>query len=382
MGKKIFKLTDNENYACGIMINSIDKFPLTDEFYNFLTANQIASMAGHIIECQKKNEYTNIELKFIEEHNRVRKYLDNYLAELDNVAVLLAQNGIHIIALKNVGIARGIFNCTGCCPMGDLDILVEKVNFTRAHELLMNFGYNFKYRSHLEKENIQNAIKSGGAEYWKDLPTGEKLWLELQFRPVAGRWISKEQEPATEALFSRSIVITGSKARLLSPEDNLLQVALHTAKHTYVRIPGVRLHTDVERIVRYQHVDWQLFVKMVLECKVKTAVYFSLLIPKEIFQTPIPESVLKELKPDKVKSFLITLILKKAGLFNPENRKFSAVSYILLKILMYDSLGIVLRNIFPSKKEMIERYNCRSLEVYYYYLSRIVDLLFNRYKVL
>ena len=47
--------------------------------------------------------------------------------------------------------------------------------------------------------------------------------------------------------------------QILSPEDNLLQVALHTAKHSYVRAPGFRLHSDVDRIVCFQEINWNIF---------------------------------------------------------------------------------------------------------------------------
>ena len=53
-----------------------------------------------------------------------------------------------------------------------------------------------------------------------------------------------------------SLEVNGSNVRILAPEDNLLQVALHTAKHSYVRAPGFRLHSDVDRVVRFQSIDW------------------------------------------------------------------------------------------------------------------------------
>ncbi len=375
-----FRLTEKEKYACKIIERSMDEFPLTEEFYDFAVTNQIAAMAGHIIESKKRSTVATIEQKFIDEHQRVKTYLDNYLAELDNVAALLSKNDIQIVALKNAGIARGIFDCTGCCPMGDLDLLVRKTNFLKAHELLLQYGYNFKYRSYLEKESIQNAIKSGGAEYWKELPTGEKLWLELQFRPVAGRWISEEQEPDTDTLIAQSVQVPGSMVRLLAPEDNLLQVSLHTAKHSYVREPGFRLHTDVDRIVRNQPVDWDLFVAKVNKLKVKTPVYFSLLIPNTLLATPIPATVIDTLFPGKIKSFLILSILKKAGLFNPAGKKFGRITFLLFNVLLYDSPHLIVANLFPSKRKMMEMYNCTPGSVYYYYCVRFLNLLLRRQK--
>ena len=56
-----------------------------------------------------------------------------------------------MVALKNGGIARGIYPCIGCCPMGDLDVLIDKRNFKKAHEILINERYIFKFRNPPEK---------------------------------------------------------------------------------------------------------------------------------------------------------------------------------------------------------------------------------------
>ncbi len=257
------------------------------------------------------------------------------------------------MALKNGGIARGIYPCPGCVPMGDLDVLIEKRRFRKAHEILLRDGYHFEFRSPLEEADLEAAEAGGGAEYWKILPDGRKLWLELQWRPVAGRWIQPDQEPPADELIARSISITDSAVRLLSPEDNLLQVALHTAKHTYVRAPGFRLHLDVERIVcAYPNLDWDLFVERVRKLRVKTAVYFSLLIPHELFGTPIPENILSSLRPPGWKERLIIRWLGRVGLFNPKEKKFSKPGYILFNMLLYDDIQGLLRGIFPSREWM------------------------------
>ena len=90
-------------------------------------------------------------------------------------------------------------------------------------------------------------------------------------------------------LIDNSINIKNSSVKILAPEDNLLQVALHTAKHSYVRAPGFRLHSDVDRIIRFQKIDWSHFEKIVLKLKLKTAVYFSLFFAKDLLCTPIPK---------------------------------------------------------------------------------------------
>ena len=222
--------------------------------------------------------------------------ISQYLSELDTLGTLFLGSGIQLVVLKNGGIARGIFDCVGCCPMGDLDVLVEKINFSCAHKLLSDYGYILSNKNMLDDASFDLATKNGVAEYSKILSDKSSLWFELHWRSVTGRWIRPDQEPIAEILLARSIPIPGTAVRLLSPEDNLIQVALHTARHSYVRPPGFRLHTDVDRIVNYQKIDWDIFLQRVFSLQVKTPVYFSLLIPKELFGTPIPEFVLTRLQ--------------------------------------------------------------------------------------
>ncbi len=40
----------------------------------------------------------------------------------------------------------------------------------------------------------KRGLESGGTEYVKRL-SDEAVWIELQWRPIAGRWIRKDQEP-------------------------------------------------------------------------------------------------------------------------------------------------------------------------------------------
>lgn len=343
-----------------------------------LQTNELQPIVAHVL-----GEYEAIAPELTpwqQAHTETHARISAYLAELDRIAAQLAQAGIPLVALKNGGIARGIYPCPGCCPMGDLDVLVEKKYFRQAHQILLAEGYHFEFRSPLEEADLQAAEESGGAEYWKQLPNGQKLWFELQWRPVAGRWIRPEQESSTAELMARSIAIPGTAVRLLAPEDNLLQVALHTAKHSYVRAPGFRLHLDVERIVRaYPNLDWNLFVQRVKALQVKTAVYFSLAIPRALFDTPIADEVLAQLKPPAWKERLITRWLNRAGLFNPDEQKFSKLGYILFTALLYDDLAGLGRGIFPDGQWMRQRYPIQNKwQLPYYHARRLVDLALRR----
>ena len=134
---------------------------------------------------------------------------------LDEIALELKKNNIQIVALKNAGITKAIYKNHASSPMGDLDLLVRLSDFKKAHEILMNnLNFNFKFRSKFEIEEIEHAIRGGGTEYYKII-NGTKVWLELQWRPIAGRWIQPHNEPNGEELINRSIHIEGSNVRIL-----------------------------------------------------------------------------------------------------------------------------------------------------------------------
>ena len=211
------------------------------------------------------------------------------------------------------------------------------------------------------------------------LDNGEHVWFELQWRPVAGRWIQPDQEPQVDDLIKRSKPIINSKVRLLSPEDNLLQVALHTAKHSYVRSPGFRLHTDVDRIVTVEDIDWAIFISRVSDLKTKTAVYFSLEMAKTLLGTDVPDDVLIALKPNVLKVKLMNLWLEKVGIFEPEAPKWSKLGYIIFVSLLYDNLSDFFNGIFPPSRRMKEDYGfSSSFLLPYYHGKRIWNLLFKR----
>ena len=345
------------------------------KLFNLAVKDEVASHIAFILKSSNLN-YQNF---WIEEYDKINDRIDVLMSELDILAKKFDDVGISVVALKNAGINRGIYKNNGCSPMGDIDLLVSSLDFNRAHKIILNkLGYTFEFRSELEEANLEKAFRHGGTEYFKN-KNGYKIWFELQWRPIAGRWIQPHNEPNGDDLLKRSIEIENSKVRILSPVDNLLQVSLHTAKHSYVRAPGFRLHSDVDRIIRFQEINWKNFSGLVHQKKIKTAVYYSLFFSKKLLETPIPSEYLEKLKPNFLKDYIIKKIIYKAGIYNQEEKKFLKSTYILFNILLYDSSYEVFKAVFPNYKSMAIQYDIKSrLLLPFFYIKRIQDLLFKR----
>ena len=342
---------------------------------------KVDEVASHIAYILKSSD-----LKYASFWEEVYQDTDHYITVLMNVleevASKLKENKIEIVGLKNAGISKAIYKNNACSPMGDLDLLVRSKDFRQAHEIILNeLGFTFKFRSEFEEEDLEEAFRGGGTEYYK-IVAGYKVWLELQWRPIAGRWIQPQNEPNGDNLMDKSIEVENSNVRILAPEDNLLQVALHTAKHSYVRAPGFRLHSDVDRVVRFQSIDWTKFEKKVCDLELKTAVYFSLFYAKKLLDTPIPKTVLINLKPFWYRRKSIHYFINKAGLYNQKKKKFTRIGYILFNLSLYDSLGQNFKAIFPHYDSIKVKYPIKNkFQLPYFYYIRIKDLVFKRAKL-
>lgn len=290
------------------------------------------------------------------EYERQQKRLTFLREKAKEICALMDANGIPMVILKNGGIMIGMMEDAAKCPMEDIDSLVRKSDFHKAHELLVANGFEFKFRSEYEAEKLDEAYRDGATEYCIVTPEGDTMWFELAWRAVAGRWIRPDLEPDTDGFIERAYMPEGTKAHVLSPEDNLLQVCIHTAKHSYVRAPGLRLHMDVDRIVAHTEIDWDLFVEKVKQTHVKTSTYLSLYIPSVLFGTAVPQSVLDALRPRNAQHLMN--LLAKAGLPHPAERKFNKIQFLRFQTALYDSLSDVFRVIYPGKDWMNERYCC------------------------
>ena len=329
------------------------------------------------------NEYgiTNIPTHWVKSYKKVNETVSAYLNKLNEVSRIFDDNGIKIIALKNSGIAAGIYPYPGLVPMGDLDTLVKRSEFIKSHEILLDMGFKISSPNKFNEPDVQIGFRKGSSEYEKILQNGMSLWFELQWRPVEGRFLRPDQEPLADDLVDSSIRVKDSYIRILSPEDNLLQVCLHTAKHSYIRAPGFRLHLDVDRIVNYQEIDWNIFLEKVIAHKVKTPVFFSLDIPYVLFNTNIPRSILNQLKPGAIKTWIIVNWLKRVDIFFPHNKKFGFIGYLTWNMLLYDNLLGLVKAIFPDPSWLKDRYGFNSdFLIPVYLIKRIIELIFHRMK--
>lgn len=367
------------NAIAGVKLDEIanDYRQIGDKvFWEMAKNNRVESIVAHTLMDALGRD--NIPTHWVKAHEESLNRISAYLVELDRIATLLKDAGVIIILIENAAIAKYFYLCPGCFDFGDLDLFVQRKNLPIIHKILSKQGYKFKLAGNNMSLNAPNFY-NGRVEYITVLANKYPLRINLQCSLVARRWFNGESEPNFDELFSRSVAIPESAVQVLCPEDNLFQLALHNAAHSYIRKPGIRLHLDIELFLRRVSINWKNVFEIAKRFHSKTIIYFSLVIPKVLFGTLIPDEVLVRLKPPIWKEKIINNWLQKVGFFNPDEKKFGGLRYILFNILLYDDLNGLWKAVFPERKWMKERYGFKNnLLLPAYYISRLKDLLFRR----
>lgn len=125
-------------------------------FYNLCKEHELEGVvASHILEeglCELP-EYWK------EDYLKEKERIEYFKTKTEQICTEMKKNGIPMIILKNGGIMTDIISDTAACPMEDIDSFIQKDNFLKAHEILLDNGFEFKFRSEFEKENLQEALR-------------------------------------------------------------------------------------------------------------------------------------------------------------------------------------------------------------------------------
>jgi hypothetical protein len=148
---------------------------------------------------------------------------------------------------------------------------------------------------------------------------------------------------------------------VLEPTDLLVQVAIHTSMHAYVLSPGLRLHVDVDRVVRDNEIEWYRFVDQVNGMKTATRVFFSLTLAKAILGTPVPDDVLDALAPAEWRRRAMDRLLARAGLTREGKASLPKTWRMAVDRVLDErsTFGWVRNALFPDREWMTDHFSKR-----------------------
>jgi hypothetical protein len=223
------------------------------------------------------------------EHNARRNL--RFTGELIRILDCLDAHGIAAIPYKGPVLAETVYGDLGLREFSDLDLLVRSVDVLRAKDALTGLGYvpGSQFTVAEERECLRS-----GYEFVFDGPAGRNL-LEIQWA-ILPRFYAVDLD--LNGLFDRASLasVGGKTVKALSPEDLLLALCVHAAKHAWIRLCWLR---DIAGVVQSQSLNWDLVSQRAKMLGVDRMLGISLLLASRLLGASIPDSLTGKWRDDR-----------------------------------------------------------------------------------
>ena len=247
---------------------------------------------------------------------------------LSEILKTLQDDDIPAIVLKGAHLAEIVYGNIGLRSIGDADILVRKEDLSKVQEKFQNMGYGS-----FERPSIEEQCE--GRQHLIGFRTPEGLAVEIHWT------IARPSSPFkldVDALWKRArpATIAGVQMLILSPEDLLLHLCLHSSFQHKFRI-GLRGLCDISATIWHykDEMDWEQLTIRARKWRSRNCVYFSLHLARELLGADVPGKIVQRARRDPLMKYLTPRVCE--HLFS-EARDFSKHERLLFQLKMRDRL--------------------------------------------
>jgi Uncharacterised nucleotidyltransferase len=203
-----------------------------------------------------------------------------FASELKRMTDYLHGKELRAVPYKGPVLAESVYGDLALRSFSDLDFLISPADFERAKQALAELGY---------RPSVELS------------PAVERFWLrkgyEREFDSAASKNLVELQwgvlpyfyavDLGIDDLLARSVGISvgGREASCLCPEDSLLVLCLHAAKHLWTRLIWV---CDIAESFRTQTVDYPLVLARAQSLGILRIIGVSFWLAEHLLRAPVP----------------------------------------------------------------------------------------------
>lgn len=214
-----------------------------------------------------------------------------FASELIRILEYFKQKDLRAIPYKGPVLAESAYGDVAFRNFGDLDFLISSSDFERGKQALAELGYR-------PSKQLSPAVE----RYW--LRNG----YECSFDGAAGKYLVELQwgllphfyavHLRTDDLLDRSCstMFSGREVAALSPEDSLLVLCLHAAKHLWMRMIWV---CDIAETIRTQVLDWNVIRTRARELGILRIVGVSFWLSQRLLGCPLADAANEVVNQDQ-----------------------------------------------------------------------------------
>ncbi|HEX4424593.1 MAG TPA: nucleotidyltransferase family protein, partial [Terriglobales bacterium] len=199
-----------------------------------------------------------------------------FTSELINIVAHFEDRGIEVLSYKGPALAEALYADVTMRQFGDLDLLVRPIDVPRAKASLLDLGYASSVQF---TEREERAHLASGYEYTFDGPLGRNL-VELKWQ-ILPRFYTINFD--VDAMFRRATTVKlgGRSLRTLCPEDLLLVLCIHAAKHGWSQLSWL---CEITKLAQ-QPLDWSVIEEQSKNLGIERIVAVNFLLAHKLLGT-------------------------------------------------------------------------------------------------
>jgi hypothetical protein len=211
--------------------------------------------------------------------------------ELICILDCLSELGLEVIPYKGVVLSELYYGDIALRQSGDMDLFVRKQDVGRIKRAVGDLGYTPRLPIPADAE--QDYIASG-YECTFDSPAGKNL-LELQWA-LQPRFYAVDFD--IQGLFerSRNVTVAGRVMKTPSPEDLLLILSVHAAKHVWGRLIWL---CDIAQILKRENLNWDWIRSQARHLGIEQILHITLVLANQLLKATIPPTLATAIREDK-----------------------------------------------------------------------------------
>ena len=211
--------------------------------------------------------------------------------ELVRVLDCIEALGVEAIPYKGIVLSEVYYGDMALRQAGDMDFFVRAADVKKIKSAVRDLGYTPRVAI---PENAEADCIASGYEATFDSAAGKNL-LELQWA-LQPRFYAVDYD--MEGLFQRSVTaaVAGRGVKTPSPEDLLIVLAVHAAKHVWGRLIWL---CDIAQILKRDGLDWNFIQSQAQALGITRILYITLLLTNRLLGSEIPAALENALRRDE-----------------------------------------------------------------------------------
>jgi len=232
------------------------------------------------------------ELNFLQQSYQANLHKVLLLSrELIRIVERLSTLGIEVMPYKGLALAEALYGDIALRQSGDIDLLIHPQDLRGIREAVRELGYT--PHQHLSEMEERAYLKSG-YECAFDSSAGRNL-LEVQWA-IQPRFYAVDY--AMDSLFQRAVEVTvaGHPMKTPSPEDLLLILSVHAAKHLWDRLLWL---CDIAQLMNLPGLDWGWIKSQARALRIVRILSVTMLTVNRLLGVAIPEAAQEGVPEDE-----------------------------------------------------------------------------------